>query len=193
MTRFRWRAWLTLLHCLVCLALFAAGCASKPEDRQAIAQAEVARMAPPTEPLSNFARFELAQLALSPDVEADSKKVAQAGILEAKLRARLQPLLDGWNAAGSRSNRVLVIEPTLQQLRIVSGGARFWVGAMAGESIVDIDLKLVEQISGRRIAQARVTRGSGAMAGGWSVGATDRNLHDYVVDICHEYLAQSYQ
>jgi hypothetical protein len=30
------------------------------------------------------------------------------------------------------------------------------------------------------------------MTGGWSVGATDRNLLDYVADICHEYLAGSY-
>jgi hypothetical protein len=75
----------------------------------------------------------------------------------------------------------------------VSGGARFWAGAMAGESIVDVDLLLVDSTSGKRVAQARVTRGSGAMVGGWSVGATDRNLLDYIVDICHEYLAQSYE
>lgn len=180
------------LALLLGLALLAGACASDPADRQAVAAAEAARMAPPEEPLSHFGHFELAPLALSPEVQADAKKVAQASTLEAKLRARVQPLLDEWNASGRSSPQTLIIEPTVQQLRIVSGGARFWAGAMAGESLVDIDLMLVDGGSGERVGQARVTRGSGAMAGGWSVGATDRNLLDYVVDICHEYLVRSY-
>jgi hypothetical protein len=183
---------------LVLLLLVALGCASDPADREAVARAEATRMAAPEEPLSSFGHFELAPLAFSADAEfeSDEKKVAQARILEGKLRARLQPLLDGWNASASASllarDRTLIIEPTLQQLRIVSGGARFWAGAMAGDSIIDLDLKLVDLTSGERIGQARVMRGSGAMAGGWSVGATDRNLLDYIVDICHEYLVHNY-
>lgn len=183
----------TATRLLLVLLAGAVGCASDPADRAEVAGAEASRMARPDEPLSKFGRFELAPLEMSPEVAADSKKVDQVRKLEARLAARLQPLLDGWNAAGRGSGRVLVVEPTVQQLRIVSGGARFWAGALAGESLVDIDLMLVEKGSGKRIGQARVTRGSGAMAGGWSVGATDRNLLDYVVDICHEYLARSYR
>lgn len=171
----------------------AMGCASEPADRQAIAEAEASRMARPDEPLSDFGHFELAAMTMSPEVEADARKTAQVQDLEAKLKSRLQPLLDQWNRAGGSPERVLVIEPTVQQLRIVSGGARFWGGAMAGESLVDIDLKLVDQASGARVGEARVSRSSGAMAGGWSFGATDLNLLDYIVDICHEYLVQSYR
>jgi hypothetical protein len=150
-------------------------------------------MAPPSEPLSKFQNFELWDLQLATEVQEDTKKVKQAQALNYKLRSRLQPLLDTWHASGSRAGRTLLIEPTVQQLRIVSGGARFWVGAMAGESVVDVDLKLVEKGTGREIGRTRIVRGSGAMAGGWSVGATDRNLLDYIVDICHEYLQQNYQ
>jgi hypothetical protein len=30
------------------------------------------------------------------------------------------------------------------------------------------------------------------MAGAWSVGQSDQNLHDYVVEIAYEYLARNY-
>ncbi len=172
--------------------VLATACASDPADRLAVAQQEAARMAPPDRPLSEFRSFTLAPVALAPAVEADPKKVAQVDVLQEKLRVRLQPLLDEWNTTAPSGQGALFIEPTVQQLRIVSGGARFWGGAMAGESIVDLDLRFVERESGREHGRARIVRGSGAMAGGWSVGATDRNLLDYIADIAHEYLRESY-
>jgi hypothetical protein len=190
MTRVHLR--LVLLATAGLFLMLGSGCASNPADRLEVAEREAARMTPPSEPLSRFQHFELWALALAPEVEEDAKKVKQAGVLEQKLKARIQPLIDGWDASGDPSGRTLLIQPTLQQLRIVSGGARFWVGGMAGESIVDLDLRLVEKESGREIGRARVVRSSSAMAGGWSVGATDRNLPNYIVDICHEYLRQSH-
>jgi len=172
--------------------LLAVSCASDPADRQEVARQEAARMAPPSEPLSGFQHFELWELALAEEVQSDEKKVRQADALQQKLSARVQPLLNSWEASDSAEARTLLIQPRVQQLRVVSGGARFWVGAMAGESIVDLDLRLVEKASGKEIGRTRIMRGSGAMAGGWSVGATDRNLLDYIVDITHEYLSQSY-
>lgn len=170
-----------------------AGCAATPEALDSVAKTESARMAAPTRPFSTFASFELKPMVLSPAVSSEPGKVEAARELEAKLRQKLQPLLDQWAAApaGSRSG-TLVIEPQLASLKVVSGGARFWAGAMAGDSNIDLDLLITERETGQVIARPRVARSADAMTGGWSVGQSDENLLDYICAIAYEYLSSHY-
>lgn len=169
-------------------------CASSPEDRATVAAAESARMQRTDVPLSHYGDFDLEPMRLSDEVRKSGSKTAVAAQLETKLRARLEPLLADWSSrAGPDSrDRELKLRPVLQRLRVVSGGARFWIGGLAGDSLVDMDIALVDAGTGQKIGVARVSRTAGAMAGGWSVGATDRNLLDYIVDIAHRYLQDSY-
>ena len=51
-----------------------------------------------------------------------------------------------------------------------------------------MDLELKEAATGTVIAKPRIVRNANAMAGAWSVGATDRNLMDYIADIATQYL-----
>jgi len=129
---------------------------------------------------------------LSSAVSADNRKVVEAKDLEGRLRAKIQPLLDQWNETSGRSEPTLAVEPVLISLRVVSGGARFWAGGFAGESTVDMNLKLIDKGSGTVIAQPRVAKSSGAMTGGWSMGKSDQNLLDYIAAISYEYLARNY-
>lgn len=78
------------------------------------------------------------------------------------------------------------------RLRIVSGGARFWAGALAGGSYIDIDLRLIDGSTNNVIAKPRITKNAGAMTGGWSIGQSDKNLHDYIAHIVHEYFSTNY-
>ena len=50
----------------------------------------------------------------------------------------------------------------------------------------------MEKQTGREIARERIRQSAGAMAGAWSIGSTDQNLSEYVVDIAHEYLAKNH-
>jgi len=177
--------------CLFVLVL--AGCAANPEKVATVAQEQSARMVPTSEPLSAFSTFELQPMTLSDAVSADSGKVKQAKILEEKLRAKLIPLFEEWQRDGNNTGRKLLVQPSLVSVRIVSGGARFWVGAFAGDSSIDMDLKLVDADTGRLIGQPRINQASGGMAGGWTVGATDRNLLDYVAAISNQYLVANYR
>ena len=173
--------------------LLLAGCASNPNRRIDIIKDEASRMAAPSEKLSNFARYELAPMAMSEEVSGDRGKAAEANRLEGLLKARLSPLLNEWSAAGSsRNGGTLQIQPEVRGLRVVSGGARFWVGAMAGDSHIDMGLRLTDQKTGKEIANPTVSRSSSGTGGGWSVGATDRNLATYIVDIAYQYLVDQY-
>ncbi|MFO0689177.1 MAG: DUF4410 domain-containing protein [Myxococcota bacterium] len=178
------------------LALLLFGCASDPAKREEVARNEAARMRPTEVPLDQFNAFELAPIGMSPDVSAAQEKVAVAKDVEARLEARIRPLLDGWNRSASTTPgkpRTLVVKPTIASMHVVSTAARFWIGAMSGDSYIDLDLTLVEKETGALIANQRINRNSNAMAGAWSVGASDRNLPDYIVDIAYQYLADNHR
>jgi hypothetical protein len=169
------------------------GCAANPETLASVAKTEAARFEAPTQRLSTFASYELRPMVLSDAVKSDDAKVKEAGVLESALRTKVQPLLDQWQAAGGTGRvGVVVIEPHLASLRVVSGGARFWAGALAGDSTIDMDLFLTDQASGKVLAKPRVARSADAMTGGWSIGKSDDNLLDYITSITYQYLVDSY-
>lgn len=170
-----------------------AGCAATPESLESVARTESARLAAPARKLSSFASYELKPIVLSDAVKAEEGKVAEAGKLEAAMRAKVLPLLEQWQAAGGAGRTgKLVIEPRLASLKVVSGGARFWAGAMAGDSNVDLDLVMTDLDTGQVIAKPRIARSADAMTGGWSIGKSDQNLRDYIAGITYQYLTDNY-
>jgi hypothetical protein len=177
---------------LVC-GILVAGCAATPEKLESVGKAESARMAPPVKRLSSFANYELKPMVLSAAVQSDSAKVQAAGRLESALKAKLQPLLDQWKtqASGDRSG-TLVVQPRLESLRVVSGGARFFAGALAGDSSIDMDLAMTDNATGQQVATPRITLKADAMTGGWSIGKSDANLLDYIASIAYEYMTANY-
>lgn len=72
---------------------------------------------------------------MSAPVMEDEDKVHVAQDLGSKLNARITPLLDNWRAKKGKNaiGSILIIEPTVQKLHVVSGAARFWLGAMMGD------------------------------------------------------------
>lgn len=173
--------------------LLVAACAPNPATLESVARSESARLPPPTRKLSTFADYQLKPMALSPAVQAEQGKVEVAAQLEADLKAEIQPLLDKWMSAPANGRTgTLVIEPHLASLKVVSGGARFWAGAFAGESAIDMDLWLIDAASGEQIAKVRIAQSADAMTGAWSIGKSDDNLLVYVSSIAGQYLEDSY-
>jgi hypothetical protein len=132
---------------------------------------------------------------LSPGVADRKEKAEVAKQLDDKLRVRLLPLLDEWKAdkSSSRTAGPLVIRPKLQSLRVVSGGARFLIGGLSGDSVIDMNLELTDSATGAVIANPRITRTASGIGGAWTFGGTDRNLLNYIVEIAHQYLVDSYK
>jgi hypothetical protein len=171
------------------------GCTPKNRmTREEVVQQHASRIMPPLKPLSSYTDFKLAEMEMTDEISNDAKKLKAAQDLETKLKSRLSPMLDGWRGkkATPASKGTLVIKPKLQSLYIVSSGARFWVGGMAGDSKIDMDLILVEKETGNKIGAARIDKSASGMKGGWSIGATDKALPDLIVDIAHQYLVQNY-
>jgi len=169
------------------------GCAADPANIQKVAEEESRHLTPATKPLSSFLSFELAPITLSDAIEAEPGKIEEAREFEGILQAKLAPLLAKWNTADNKGAAgALTIETHLVKLKIVSGGARFWSGACAGDSFIDLNLKLVDSSNSELIADVLVRQRADAMTGGWSVGGSDQNIDAYVVAIIHQYLSENY-
>ncbi len=176
------------------LALALIGCSASPEKRARVAEQEADRLPKTAESLAAFSRFELKPMTLSQEVSADKDKVAVSKSLDEKLRSTLAPLLDEWqkSKAADANQRVLLIQPEVASLRVISGGARFWAGAWTGESYIDMNLVLTDSATANIVGNVRIYRQAGAMAGAWSIGKSDKNLLDYMVDIARQYLIDNH-
>jgi hypothetical protein len=178
---------------VILVAGLLAACASDPAKVEAVAVDEAARLQPPTKLLSMYKTFELQDLTFGEEIMLEEKKMAEAREFETAFKAKIEPLLASWNAADTAgSEGTLSIQPHLARLKIVSGGARFWAGGLAGDSYIDMDLRLIDAETGVVVADVIIRRNADAMTGGWSVGKSDQNLDNYIVSIAHQYLNDNY-
>lgn len=74
------------------------------------------------------------------------------------------------------SGSVLVIEPHIKEIKFISGGARFFAGALAGSSAVLMDAKFVDAKKNKVLADPEFYRSANAWAGGFTIGSTDNKM-----------------
>jgi hypothetical protein len=105
------------------------------------------------------------------------------------------PIIERWNkdAAGSARGQTLVIEPRIEKLKVVSGGARFWAGAFAGDSYVVMKIRIVEQPSGQQLAEPEFYQRAAAMSGAWTFGGQDKDMLHRIVALANNYLETNYK
>jgi len=84
--------------------------------------------------------------------------------------------------------KTVYIEGKILDMRIAGESARFWGGALAGTSFMNVYIELTDASTEEIIHQKIVTTQGNPMAAAWSFGATDRNLSSDLGKIVGEYL-----
>ncbi len=148
---------------------------------------------PPAMPLDAFQRFEITPIAMDAPYAGQSGNEAAKSSIQANLVLRVQPVLANWNSkpAGAEA-KTLKIEPTIRHIRFISGGARFWGGAMAGGSAVLMTVKLSDASTGQVIAEPEFYQHANKMGAAWSFGATDKAMLVRVSAMITDYLEKNY-
>ena len=149
----------------------------------------------PASALSAFGHYELKELALGArDAGKAANEKAVAKIRE-HLATQVGSMVSAWNAAGATSGATttLLIEPTVVNIKFIGGGARFWVGAMAGASYVTLKFRMTEQPSGRLIAEPEFFQRASAMSGAYTLGGQDNDMLQRVVTLVSGYLSTNYE
>ena len=113
--------------------------------------------AAPTEPFSGFDRIEVRPIAMGEPYAGQKANDAALGSLQANLDQRLQAWLAERNQRAVQGTpRVLLVEPRVEKIRFISGGARFWAGAFAGTSRVLMKAGITDPATGALMAEAGV-------------------------------------
>ena len=129
---------------------------------------------------SEFSGVEMKHVTIAPEYASGNQRATKK--IDEELFAKMRAVFPGLQDAGAVANqvaagaRILLIEPQIEGLRFISGGARFWVGAMAGNSAVRMKVTYKDKGSGEIIADPVFYRQSNAWAGGMSVGAADNAM-----------------
>lgn len=148
---------------------------------------------PPAMPLGAFQRFEVAPVAMgAPFTEYKTNLVAQER-LQANLDERVAPLVAEWNARpADEAPRTLRIEPQIRYVRFITGGKRFWGGAMAGDSSMLVQLRLTDAQSGELVAAPDFYQRANAFGAAWSFGGTDKHMVIRLSAMVADYLRNNY-
>jgi hypothetical protein len=77
----------------------------------------------------------------------------------------------------------------IPDMRIASFGARFWAGALAGNSFMNVDLDLVDAATGKTLRTETISSSNNAWGAAYGFGASDRSLPADMGRIVAEYLA----
>lgn len=133
---------------------------------------------PPSEALAAFDRYELKSVTLAAEYAGHDANKAALASFQGNLDERVGAWVRERNAQPAKHEpvRTLVIEPSIEKIRFISGGARFWAGAMAGSSRVLVRMKLVDQATGAVVAEPEFYQHAKGMAGAWTFGAADKSM-----------------
>ncbi len=72
--------------------------------------------------------------------------------------------------------KTLVVQTRVSEIHIVHGAARFWAGAFAGSSYMNLDLKLMDAATGKVVREKEISSANNAWAAAWVGGSSDRTL-----------------
>ena len=150
---------------------------------------------PPANALGGYDGYELAPIAMGPPLAGDAGKEKAKAKIQDHMNNETAPIIAQWNtdAAGSARGQTLLIEPRIEKLKVVSGGARFWAGALAGDSYVVMRLRILEQPSGNLIAEPEFYQRAAAMSGAWTIGGQDKDMMHRIVLLTNKYLLTNYE
>lgn len=155
---------------------------------------DVTQNPPPVEKFSDFTKFEIEALTMVPPYAGQEANEVAMKKIQANVSQKATPLFEGWNAtgAGKTPARTLLVKPVITEIKFISGGKRFWAGAMAGSSAIILNAKITEKETGKVIATPQFYARAAAMGGAWTIGSTDNVMLLRIANRLTDYLAANY-
>lgn len=142
---------------------------------------------PPTVKFGEFQRVQVKASTLAPRHADHKGNQGSATKIDQMLQEQLRVLFSEVKAIPAGQDfleapeRTLLIEPHIKEIRLISGGTRFWLGVMAGGSDLLMQVTYRDSSTGEVIANPEFAEGNNAWSGSWSMGATDNRMRDEIV------------
>jgi hypothetical protein len=145
---------------------------------------------PPSVALGTFDRIEVAPIAMPENYARQKANKKALTSLQKNLDERLARVLPEWNGRDPKNDppRVLRVEPRVEKIKFIGGGARFFAGALAGKSAVLMRVRMTDAATGEEIADPEFYQHASAMSGAWSVGGADNAMLARETTLIVDYL-----
>jgi len=156
--------------------------------------AENAMNPAPSVQLNTFQKFELVDAGMDPPYAGQESNEVARQYLQGNISDRVGKVIAVWNEqpAGD-APRTLKIEPKIAHIRFITGGKRFFAGALAGSSWVYVTVKMTDAETGEVIAEPGFYQSGSGRMGGLSFGATDKTMLIRISSMLRAYLQKNYE
>jgi len=118
----------------------------------------------------------------------DAHRECQNSLLWGLRDKKAYKQVENSSAAGGNRAGALLVKAKITDMRMVSGAARFWGGAWAGASFINVDLKLIDASTKAVVREKKVESANNAWAAAWNMGSSDRSLPADMGKILAEYI-----
>lgn len=173
---------------LVLFSLMLFGCATQVTEAPS-------PVTPPKVRFGEFKKVVLVRSAIAPAYAEHEANIKAVNKIDELFAGRINAILDNVDlktadqlkAMNLSDPNVLVIKPYVKQVKFIGGAARFWAGAMAGSSVVIMDVAF-ERGDGQKLSNPGYMRKAGAYSDGFGI-ASNRMLNDVVEDVANYVMA----
>jgi len=86
------------------------------------------------------------------------------------------------------SGKNVLVDMKIVDMRIASGSARFWGGAFAGNSFMDVLIELRDADTEEVVHRKVLSTSNNAFGAAWSFGGSDRSLPSDLGTLIGEYI-----
>lgn len=163
---------LVIFLSLLFLITACGGQQAKPETQAAAQQ--------PDPPLATkYQNIVVRDLAATPEIEKDYQealKECQANLIGELANQKKFKSVALATSGKKCPPRTLLVQTRVSDIHIVHGAARFWAGAFAGSSYMNLDLKLTDAATGKVVREKTISSSNNAWAAAWVGGSSDRTL-----------------
>lgn len=169
------------------------GCATNGSDKHV----ESAAVSSPVTPLEKkYDELIVYELETTPELEIDYKealKDSQSTLISSLVKRNKYKRVEAANNSENYGSSTLLVKIKVNDMRIAGFGARFWGGAMAGNSYMYMRMQLVDGETRSVVRDQDFNSTNNSFAATWNFGASDRSLPTDMAEIIADYLDKAVQ
>jgi len=183
-----------LVGAIIILTLMISGCATPSIKDAAIHRDQVAILKPPEIKFGAFEKIYFRSTGINSALASHSANQKALVKINQHLFYRLFPifpsltLIEANEQLDGLDKNSLLIEPFVDDIRLIGGGARFLAGALAGDSRVTLRVTFTDLSQDKIIASPAFYQRAAAMVGHWLGDSHDQTMLTRIGDLASEYI-----
>jgi len=184
-----------VLGCILAVLIVVAlgGCATSQGGKQAESVVQAPPVAPLEKPYGEIFVYEIETTPALKSDYAEALKDCQSTLIVSLLRRNKYKRVEPARSSETYGKSALLVKLKVSDMRIASFGARFWGGALAGSSFMNIRMSLVDAGTQQTVREEDFNSSNNAFAAAWMMGSNDRSLPADMAEIMAAYIDKAVQ